>query len=751
MTDSMEFQQDPSSSQKMTDWKNEPSILQLKNDLLLAKTSHDAQVAKMREWADIMAVRGKHKPPTIKGRSSVQPKVVRRQAEWRYAALTEPFLGNNKVFNVKPTTFEDAEGAKQNELVLNWQFRTKMNRVKFVDDWVRATVDEGTSIVRVGWKRVLTKVKENVPVYQYLAIQDQAELEAFQQSLAAREENPRGFSEQAPPELIESLKYYDETGQPNTAVKVRDEVVWVETPVENKPTLEVKNPQNVMIDPSCNGDIDKAMFAIESYETCQGELRKSSIKYKNLDKVNWEGNNPLSTPDHETSTPHEFQMSDKSRKKVVAHEYWGFFDIEDNGELVPIVITWIGDVIIRMERNPYPDQKIPYVVVPYLPVKRELYGEPDAEFLEDNQKVIGAMMRGMIDLLGRSANAQQGFAKGMLDPLNRRKFDNGQDYEYNPSQNPQQGLIEHKYPELPNSALTMLTIQNQEAEALTGVKSFAGGISGESYGDVAAGIRGALDAASKREMAIIRRLAKGMMEIGAKIISMNAVFLSEEEVVRVTNETFVAVKREDLKGNFDLEVDISTAEVDNQKSQDLAFMLQTMGNTVDISLVIMVLAEIAYLKRMPDLAKKIENFKPEPTPEQQEMQRLEIENKQLENDKLRSEIDLNKAKAKKELAQAEQADLDFIEQETGTKHARDMEKQQGQAQGNMNLEVTKALLKPKKKEESKPDVETAVGFNRAMDDLNNPRNSLPMSDPALSFGSVPQVPVDDPMLQQGLI
>ena len=190
-------------------------------------------------------------------------------------------------------------------------------------------------------------------------------------------------------------------------------------------------------------------------------------------------------------------MSDKSRKKVVAHEYWGFYDIEDNGELVPIVITWIGDVIIRMERNPYPDQKIPYVVVPYLPVKRELYGEPDAEFLEDNQKVIGAMMRGMIDLLGRSANAQQGFAKGMLDPLNRRKFDNGQDYEYNPSQNPQQGLIEHKYPELPASALTMLTIQNQEAEALTGVKSFSGGISGESYGDVAAGWRYALARASR--------------------------------------------------------------------------------------------------------------------------------------------------------------------------------------------------------------------------------------------------------------
>jgi hypothetical protein len=155
----------------------------------------------------------------------------------------------------------------------------------------------------------------------------------------------------------------------------------------------------------------------------------------------------------------------------------------------------------------------------------------------------------MIDLLGRSANSQQGFAKGMLDPLNRRRFDNGEDYEFNPNVNPQQGLIQHKYPELPQSAMLMLNLQNSEAEALTGVKSFAGGMSGNAYGDVVAGIRGVLDAASKREMAILRRLAQGMVEIGNKIIAMNAVFLSEEEVVRVTNQEFVKVKREDLKGN----------------------------------------------------------------------------------------------------------------------------------------------------------------------------------------------------------
>ena len=358
-------------------------------------------------------------------------------------------------------------------------------------------------------------------------------------------------------------------------------------------------------------------------------------------------------------------------------------------------------------------------MVPYLPVKRELYGEPDAELLEDNQKILGAVFRGMIDLLGRSANGQQGFAKGMLDPLNRRRYENGQDYEFNPNLTPAAGLIEHKYPEFPQSALQMASLQNQEAEALTGVKAFSGGLSGESYGDVAAGIRGALDAASKREMAILRRIAKGMIEIGQKIVSMNAVFLSKEEVIRVTNHEFVTVKREDLQGNFDLDTDISTAEVDNQKAQDLAFMLQTIGNNMDIGITLMILAEIAELKRMPELAEKLRRFKPEMTPEQQEMQALQLEEMKLKVEELRSKVELNRAKAAEVLASKDQKNLDYLEQETGTKHARDMQKQGAQARGNQDLQITKALTTPTKEGEKVPDVEAAIGFNEISDRLND--------------------------------
>lgn len=730
---------DPGMGEKLTKWKNEPSIQTLKCDLEAAKPSHDTQLSRIQHWNDLSAVRGKAKPATVKGRSSVQPKLIRRQAEWRYSALTEPFLGSDKLFSVKPVTFEDDAAAKQNELVLNWQFKTKLNKVKFVDDYVRANVDEGTCVVRTGWKRATKMITEMVPVWQHLEVTTEEQIVALQQAIELAESDPRTYEETVSPDMKAAVEFYNESGQPTVAIQVGEEEVEVEKVLENRPTAEVLNPTNVYIDPSCNGDMDKALFVVVSFETNLADLKKEGKRYKNLDKVNWEGNSPLMEPDHATTTPQEYNFKDRMRKKVVAYEYWGFYDIHNDDTLVPFVATWIGDVIIRMELNPFPDGKLPFVVVPYLPVKRDLYGEPDAELLEDNQKILGAVTRGMIDLMGRSANSQQGFAKGMLDPLNRRRFDNGQDYEFNPNVSPTQGLIEHKYPEIPQSALLMLNLQNQEAEALTGVKAFSGGMSGDGYGKntTAVGVRGVLDAASKREMAILRRLAKGMIEIGQKFIAMNGEFLSEKEVVRVTNAQFVTVNREDLKGNFDLEMDISTAEMDNAQSQDLGFMLQTMGPNMDPMLSNRILSEIARLKRMPVLAEELRTWKPTPDPYQEELKQLELAEKKATIAKLESETQANLAKAKESEAKADKTNLDFVEQETGTAHERNMEQQGAQARANQDLQVTKALTTPIKEGTKKPDVLAAVGYNEASDLLRrqNPVASPPAQD---EFGLPPQ-------------
>lgn len=688
---------------KLTSWKNEPTIEVLKRDFEASKQTHIIQANKVIQWNDVRNVTGKSKPVKIKGRSSIQPKLVRRQAEWRYPALSEPFLNSEKIFQVNPRTFEDLDAAKQNEILLNYQFDVKLNKVKFIDDYVRTVVDEGSCIVQVGWERVTTKEKQVVPIYSYYPAEDEQALTVLNRALELKQKNPRAYNESIDEAIKASIDYSQQNGgEPVIAQQVGEQEVLVDKVVENRPTVEILNTLNVYIDPTCNGDLDKALFIIKSFETNQAECKKAGI-YKNLDKVNWAGNNPNSDGDHYTSADENFN-EDLIRKKVVAYEYWGFYDINGTGSLVPIVATWIGSVMIRMEENPFPDGKLPFVITQYLPVRNSVYGEPDCELLEENQQIMGAITRGMVDILGRSANGQQGFAKGMLDPLNKRRFENGEDYEFNPNLPPQTGYIEHTFNELPQSVLAYMQMLNADAEALTGVKSFSGGMSGDAYGQVAAGIQGAIDAATKRETAILRRLAYGVSEIGNKIIAMNAVFLSEEEVIRVTNKQFITIKREDIKGNFDLKVDINTAEVDQAKAQDLGFMLQTLGPNMDPKITMKILAEIADLKRMPTLAEELRNYEPQPDPIEEAKRQLEVEEE-------KAKINFINQRANKLIADTNKVNVETEQLASGAKQSFELAKQAAQARANQNLEITKALVKNRKPDEIQGDIDAGIGYN----------------------------------------
>jgi hypothetical protein len=678
-------------------WKNIPSLMDLKQDLTDAQPSHDAQVTKIRDWLDNLRIEGAAIPKTPKGHSKLQPKLIRKQAEWRYAALSEPLLSNEDMFAIDPVTWEDVEPARQNKLVLDNQWRTKIDRVKFIDEYVRTAVDEGTVIVKLNWNFQEESYEEQEPVYKFTDAPQLAELHSELHQLM--QTNPTGYKDQVPAELMAAHEESMRRGRPMQADVVDYVLVKKSRTVVNKPRPEVCDYRNVIIDPTCKGVLADAGFIIHSFETSTSNLRKDG-KYTNVDNIVVDANSSLNTPDHATDEEGNFSFKDEPRKKFVAFEKWGYWDIFADGIARPIVATWVGDTIIRMEESPHPDKALPFVIVQTMPVRGSVYGEPDGELLIENQKIIGAVTRGMIDVMGKSANGQMGTRKDALDAINWRKFQLGQDYQYNGNVDPRVAFYMHQYPEIPQSAQFMLQLQNIDAESMTGVKAFSSnGLNAESLGSVATGIRGALDAASKREMGILRRLAAGIVDIARKIISMNAEFLEDEEIIRITNENIVAIRRKDLAGNFDLRVTISTPEEEAARAQGLEFLLQTIGNNLDPKLTQLILRDITRLKKMPELSHEIENYKPEPDPIEQrrrELENLELEAKiaELQARALehQSDAELNgaqagtaQAKSRQLHSVSDQQDLSFVEQESGVTQEREKELQGEQARSNMHL------------------------------------------------------------------
>jgi hypothetical protein len=686
---------------KLTDWKEEPTLAELKQDLLDAASDSTTHINKVNGWLTNLNVKSKTNKNNKKNRSAIQPKLIRKQAEWRYPALSEPFLSTDDVFKVSPITFEDKLAAQQNELVLNNQFNNKIDKVAFIDEYVRTAVDEGTVVVRVGWDFQEKKELVDVPQFKYVISNDPKTIQLHQELHALMTEHPDRYEIDIPDELKQAHELAIEQNIPIAAIpngSIQEEQLVT---IVNQPTVDICDYRSTVIDPTCKGNLKKANFIIYNFETSLSELKKNA-KYKNLDNINLDTNSILGATDSTINeSTNTFNFKDKPRKKFIAYEYWGYRDINGTGIAEAFVATWVGDTLIQMELTPFADQELPFVKVQYLPVRKSNFGEPDGELLIDNQNIIGAVTRGMIDIMGRSANGQIGTRKDTLDFINKRKFEKGEDYEYNPGVDPSNGFYMHTFPEIPRSAEYMLNQQNGEAESLTAIKAFSNGISGQALGNTATGVRSALDATSKRELAILRRMAQGLVEIGRKIISMNSIFLEDVEVVRITNEEFVPVKKDDLAGKFDLRLTISTAEADNQKAEELSFMLQTTAQTMGPEFSTIILSEIARLRKMPDLEKKLKDYKPTPDPMVQRKAELEVLllEKQIATEEAKAAQYMSNAQLSSSRSSTEEAkagnlrsdtdlkDLNYLEQESGTQQERSKELENTKHTNNREIKL----------------------------------------------------------------
>lgn len=580
---------------------------------LLSALKKDLQAAStFREDEDIRIARrvseyqGKPYGNEQKGKSAIVSLDIKRQSEWAHAALVDPFVGATDVIKCTPVTWEDREAARQNELLLNTQFCRQFDRYNFMTNAIKVLDMEATCVIQTGWEYEDEKImvdREVVAVDEY-------------------------------------------TGEEYIAIEKIEETKVL----TNRPTAVVRRNEDVYVDPTCMGDHDKMQFVIVRYETDLSTLKQDG-RYKNLDKIQVDSEDANSHDDYETkySKVSSFTFEDNPRKKMVMYEYWGNYDINDDGIAEPIVCAWVGSTVIRLELNPYPDKKPPFIIVPFNKIPFEIYGESNADLISDNQKIKTAITRGIIDNMNQSNNGMIGIKKGALDPGNREKFMKGKPFEFNGSPN---DFWQGSFNNIPGSAFDMLALMNNEIESITGIKSFSGGITGSSLGGTATGARGALDATSARRLNIVRNIAENLVKpLMRKWMAYNSEFLEESEVVRITNEEFVEVRRDDLAGKIDIDITVSTQEDNAARAQELGFLLQTLGSALPFDMTRMIMAEIAKLSKLPTLEKSILEYKQEPDPIQQKMQELELA-------KLEAEIQRLKADAMHKIASSQENEAD---------------------------------------------------------------------------------------------
>ena len=636
----------------------------LKQDLSAAKDMKAAIDQRVAERRDVY--NGKLYGNEEEGKSKIVVKLAKRQSEWAHATIKDPFVSTPEIIKCNPITFEDVNAARQNELLLNYQFCRQFDRYKFMTKAIKVLDVDATLVVQTGW------VYEDEEITQ---MTDVVDIDDYGNEFIITQRIP--------------------------TIRVK----------KNQPTAKVCRSEDVFIDPTCQDDLDNAQFVIYRYETDLSTLKRDG-RYKNLDKVKEVASDYTNDEDFDAEDESEFKFNDKARKKLLVYEYWGNYDIDDDGIVEPIVCAWIGGTIIRLQSNPYPDKKPPFIVVPFSSVPFQIHGENNIDLIEDNQKVVTATTRGIINNMAQSTNGQVGIRKGALDAIQRKKFFNGKNFEFNGTP---ADFWQGSFNQIPGSAFDMMALQNNEAESLTGTKGFSQGLTGNALGNTATAARGVMDATATRRLDTVRNIAENLIKpLMRKWMSYNSEFLSEEEVIRVTNEQFTPIRRDDLAGNVDIDITISTAEDNSMKMQELTFLLQTLGNTLPFELTQKILAQIARLSRQPELEKDVAGFKLQPDPMAEQTKQLEMAKLQAEVQYLQArayalhagageddadkaekmaQAELKRAQARKLMSEADNLDLKYVADDGQVKHQEDIDKENLKHQQKLELEDMKRLAR----------------------------------------------------------
>jgi len=573
-----------------------------------------------------------------KGRSNIVVKDIKKAVEWFIPNAIAPFVERNRIVKLEGVTFEDVAPSQVHERLLNYQFVRKFNRYDFIHDMFKIGATEGTTVIRTGWE-----------------LEEEERVEVFKEV----DENVINMLRQQGFELkIDELD--------NGLFNVRAKNIITK---ENYPTAEIVRNGNFFPDPSADC-ADELGFAAYRYETTLSELKETG-KYKDEDLEEL----ALSLQENEDSSLEQTRNTDlsyygrslnyeseaKANKKVTVYEYWGHLDMNDDGISESIMATIVNDKLLDIGENPYPDKKIPFIIIPFSKIPFSLWGYPIAELISDNQKVRSSLMRGFIDNVAQSNNGKKFIKKGSLDPVNKKKYENnlGGLIEFNI--NPE--MIDGNFNQLPPSIFNLYELVQQEAESLSGINRMTQGIDSSALNDSATGAAIQRDMGQKRMIDIIRRYTEGLKKLFRHWISYNKEFLTDKEVMRISGE-FIQFKRDDISGEFDIDLTVGVSGVAEAKVNQMTMLMQQVGGLAGVATIPpnffnMMLSKIADEWGYADIAKLLEDSKQE-DPSEAEIAAQQMQQAQVQADiaEKNSKAELNKAKTFDTMSQANSKNVD---------------------------------------------------------------------------------------------
>lgn len=679
----------------LKEWKNIPDITELNSNISSANEINKYYLDRIEEGRIVLEG---NLPPNLleklkPNQSRVNPKIAKQQAEWAYGKLTEPFHVAQNIFKIEAFNSTTVDYSRQTESLINFHFNHSINKRHLIDQAAKSFYDNGVVIGKIGWD-----------------------------------------SETIEEEIITTEEIINDLGEKDYKV-TRDKVSYL---VENKPYITICDYDSITIDPSCRGDIDKANFVVHKYKTNKAALVKDG-RYKNIDKIDLDKFNKDEFSSYGTVVQDgdnildSMDFKDDSRKLFDMVEYWGMYDIYDNGILEPILICFVGDIVVRIEVSPMPDKKLPFVAASMLIEHGSIYGEPVSLLIKDEQQIVGNLARNINDSIVETMKKPKLIHPNLFSSVNEKnRYLKGLSATTSGQVHPAQGIyVDPTDRGFDREILGYMQTLKQEAQDATGNLPMTQS-SGNKFNSANA-LNAFIDTVAVRESAQLGKFSQFWISVAKKFISMSYEFMEDEEIEFITGLPVV------LPPNiprtippYSLSVTVITMSERRDKSIFFMEILNRMGEYGDAQFNGVVLSKLAELNDSPDVAAMIMEIinrpPPEPTPEQIRAMELDFAEKE-------SAVRMNNAQAEDYLATAqlktsrissEQAKTEYTYARADETNQRVIERDTGKDIARMQAESSIKLDKDMTAREHEQQIKTqAEVTNIFLRNLQNPKpNSL---------------------------
>lgn len=550
---------------------------------------------------------------SLKNRSKYKSLEIAKQIEKIKTNITEPYTNSSHPIRTSTTKFESR--ARLLQKYLNSEFTSNFDRVRFMEKLSDILCREGTVWVKTAWNHEERNVREVIE-------------RATSEEILSREEEPDVIKETDDPN-----KFYVEYNN----IKM----------IKNNPDAIIMRNEHVFPDPSARTRDELRFMCIRKHYTIS-ELRSTGrYSESTLDKLqsdNSSDDTSLGSDRDSKATRYGYKQGydtkDKARNKISVIEYYGYYDINNDGIAEPIFASWAEkeDVNLILEENGMPHDAIPFYNEVYSGVSFSLWGNALAYFITDNQNAKAGIVRGIFDNMASANNGQKFIRNGTLDYVNFKRLQNGEKNIIT-NKDPSEGIKDGTYNQIPGSVFTTYEVISREAEELSGNTgnnmALKPGVQSEDN-------TSQLTMAQQMMAGLVTKISSLLGHVMKDWIKMAEVFLENEQIQALFTDSEI----QDLLAFEDndyvnISFKVGTNAQRQVRLQQLNMLMQqskVLGENMPPEQIREIVAEMYELFDMYEKAEAIRQYKPQPDPNQIMMQQLALQEAQLKVVKLNAEI-----------------------------------------------------------------------------------------------------------------